>query len=250
MRIENSFLPVRGVGERTERQLWRAGITHWDDFDGSVVGSSVAERVHRFVDLATDHLDRGESRFFGETFPSGSHWRLYENFGGEACFLDIETTGLSQARDDVTVVSLHRAGETTTLVRGRDLTREALRRELEPAKLLVTFNGKRFDAPFLESAFDLELDGPHVDLMYPCRTLGLTGGLKAIEEEVGIARERRDISGLDAVRLWHAYERGDESALETLVEYNRADTRNLQALAEHVVSGLHESVFVSACEED
>ena len=246
MRIENSFIPVRGVGERTERDLWAAGVTTWDAFDGSVVGPTVAGRVASFVDVASDHLAQRDARFFGETFPAGSHWRLYEDFRGNACFLDVETTGLSRRRDDVTVVSLHRDGGTRTLVRGRDLTREALVRALGRAKLLVTFNGKRFDVPFLERAFGLDVDLPHVDLLYPCREVGLTGGLKGIEREVGIGRDRQDLSGEDAVRLWRRYERGDESALSTLVEYNRADARNLEALADHVTRSLHERVFESA----
>ena len=101
--------------------------------------------------------------------------------------------------------------------------------------------------PFLETTFDLDLGLPHVDLLYPCRSVGLTGGLKAIEREVGIGRGLPDLSGWDAVRLWREYERGRESSLETLLEYNRADTRNLRALADHVTGALHEQVFVAAC---
>lgn len=248
MRIENSFLPVRGVGERTERDLWARGVTHWDDFDGAGVGPTVAERIDRFVDVARDHLRRGESRFFGSVFPAGTHWRLYEDFRASACFLDIETTGLSADRHDVTVVGLHRGDETRTLVRGQDLDRATLVTALADASLLVTFNGKRFDVPFLETAFDCTIDLPHVDLMYPCREVGLTGGLKSIESEVGIGRARDDLSGRDAVRLWHAHERGDDDALATLLEYNRADARNLRALADHVTGVLHDEVFVAARE--
>ena len=247
VRIENSFIPVRGVGERTERDLWREGITHWDAFEGSALGPTLGERVESFIETAAERLDRGDARFFGEAFPDSDHWRLYENFRADACFLDIETTGLSQRRDEVTVVGLHRGEETRTLVRGRDLDRDALRRELADAKLLVTFNGRRFDVPFLEATYDLDLDLPHVDLMYPCRTVGLTGGLKSIEREVGIERERPDLSGWDAVRLWREYERGSESSLETLLAYNRADVVNLQTVADHVAGTLHERVFESAC---
>ena len=247
VRIENSFIPVRGVGEKTERDLWSAGVTHWDAFDGAALGPTLGARVEEFIDVAGDHLAEGNASYFGEVFPDADHWRLYEDFRAEACFLDIETTGLSQRRDDVTVVGLHRDGETTTLVRGRDLDRERLRRALEGSKLLVTFNGRRFDVPFLEASFDLDLDLPHVDLVYPCRTIGLTGGLKAIEREVGIGRDLPDLSGWDAVRLWREYERGRESSLETLLEYNRADTRNLGALADHVTDTLHEQVFAAAC---
>ena len=246
VRIENSFIPVRGVGEKTERDLWADGVTHWDAFDASALGPTLGARVESFIDEAGDHLTRGNARFFGGAFPDSEHWRLYEDFREDACFLDIETTGLSQHRDQVTVVGVHRGDETRTLVRGRDLTRDALRRELDDAKLLVTFNGRRFDAPFLEGRFDLDLGLPHVDLLYPCKSVGLTGGLKAIEREVGIGRDGPELSGWDAVRLWREYERGNEASLETLLEYNRADTRNLRDLADHVTAELHERVFASA----
>ena len=104
--------------------------------------------------------------------------------------------------------------------------------------MLGTFNGARFDVPFLETSFDLTIDTPHIDLMYPCRRLGLTGGLKQVERGVGIDRDRPDLSGEDAVRLWREYERGDERALETLVSYNRDDTANLQTLIELVTNRL------------
>jgi uncharacterized protein YprB with RNaseH-like and TPR domain len=239
VRIENSFIPVQGVGEATERKLWAAGVTHWDDFDGQAVGPTTAERIESWIAEADDRLVDGDTAYFGRSFPSDARWRLYENFRGEACFLDIETTGLDHARDDVTVVSLTRAGETTTLVRGRDLTAGRLRAELDPASMLLSFNGKRFDVPFLESAFDVDIDNPHLDLMYPCRRLDLTGGLKTVEKDLGIDRDRPDLSGRDAVRLWHEYERGDQSALDTLVSYNRDDTENLRALADEVTGRLH-----------
>lgn len=241
MRIENSFIPIRGVGETTERRLWEAGITRWDDFDGSVVGPTTADRIHDFVDVAADHLRRGDARFFDEAFPSGERWRFYENFRDDALFFDIETTGLDAARNDVTTVSVYRGGDTTTLVRGDNLTASALREQFTDAPLIVSFNGARFDVPFLEESFDLDITAPHLDLMYPCRRLDLTGGLKRIETDVGIDRDRPDLSGEDAVRLWRQYERGDDAALDTLVSYNREDTENLERLAEHVTDRLHDT---------
>ena len=244
MRIENSFIPVHGVGEATERRLWNDGVTHWDAFDGSSVGTTTERRIREFIATARDRLDAGDAAFFDEAFPSASRWRLYENFRDDACFFDIETTGLDARHNDVTIASFRRAGETTTLVRGEDLTRAAVAAQLADASLLVSFNGKRFDVPFLERAFDLDVDRPHVDLMYPCRRLDLTGGLKAIERAVGIDRDRPELSGRDAIRLWHQYERGDDRALSTLVSYNRADTENLESLVEVVTGRLHDEVFV------
>ncbi|MDQ2048950.1 ribonuclease H-like domain-containing protein [Natronolimnohabitans sp. A-GB9] len=250
MRIENSFIPVRGVGETTERRLWRQGITHWEEFNRttSVVGDTVADRIESFIEEGWTHLERGDVSVFTEALPASSRWRCYENVSEETCFLDIETTGLDASTNDVTTVSVHRGGETKTFVKGRDLTARRLERELADSSLLVTFNGQRFDVPFLETCYDLEVTTPHVDLMYPCKQLGLDGGLKAIERELGIDRDMPDLSGRDAVRLWHEYENGDDGALETLVEYNRADTRNMEPLMEIVADRLHETVFEAACE--
>ncbi|WP_058366788.1 ribonuclease H-like domain-containing protein [Haloparvum sedimenti] len=247
MRIENSFIPVRGVGEATERRLWERGMTDWDAFDSTAdvsgVGPTTADRIESFIAEAWTHLDDGNAAFFDGAFPSGERWRLYENFRAETCFFDIETTGLDERRDEVTTVSFHRDGETTTLVQGEDLTAERVREQFREAELLATFNGARFDVPFLETSLGIDVETPHLDLMYPCKRIGLSGGLKPIEKELGIDRDRPDISGRDAVRLWREYERGDESSLETLVSYNREDTVNLRALADTVCETLHENVF-------
>ncbi|PSQ15208.1 exonuclease [Halobacteriales archaeon QS_8_69_26] len=244
MRVENSFIPVRGVGEVTEKKLWRSGVTAWEEFDGSVVGPTLADRIESFVDEARDRLRAGDATYFDREFPGGERWRLYENFRDEACFFDIETTGLSKYRDEVTTVSLHRDGETTTLVRGRDLTAERLRREFADASLLVSFNGARFDVPFLEANYDLTVETPHLDVMYPCKKAGFSGGLGEVERALGIDRARPDISGEDAVRLWYQYERGgDRDALETLVSYNREDAENLRPVADAVTGILHDEVF-------
>ncbi|MFW6448828.1 MAG: ribonuclease H-like domain-containing protein [Halobacteriota archaeon] len=244
MRVENSFIPVRGVGQRTEQRLWREGITHWNAFEPEVLGGRTGRRVEAFIDTASERLAAGDAAFFAEAFPTKCRWRLYENFRESTVFLDNETTGLSQRHHDVTVVSLHDATGTRTLVRGRDLTRERLCDALDGADLLVTYNGRRFDVPFLERAFDLPIDLPHLDLMYPCRRLDLTGGLKVVERTLGVDRDEPDISGRDAVRLWRRYEAGDSAALDTLIRYNRDDTVNLRAVTEAVCERLHRRVFV------
>lgn len=244
MRVENSFIPVRGVGETTERSLWTEGVTHWDAFTPDVVGPTTAERIEEYLATARPRLDDGDSQFFAETMPSRCHWRLYENFRAETLFFDIETTGLSKHQHDVTTVSVHRDGETRTYVQGQDLTRDALREEFASAKLVGSFNGKQFDVPFLEAAFDLDIDLPHLDLRFIGERLDLTGGLKRVEADLGIERDRPDISGRDAVRLWHEYDRGgDTAALETLISYNQDDARNLATLADKLTGRLHDRVF-------
>ncbi|ESW85866.1 exonuclease [Mesorhizobium sp. LSJC269B00] len=151
-------------------------------------------------------------------------------------FLDIETTGLSHYYDEITVIGWSIGGRASTLVKG-DQHRELVE-DAKNAIAMVTFNGIRFDQRFIRQEFpDVELPGIHLDLMYLCRRVGLTGGQKAIERQLGI-NLRSDIGNLDgfaAVLLWHRYLRGDFGALETLVRYNRADIAAMGAIFDHVL---------------
>jgi uncharacterized protein YprB with RNaseH-like and TPR domain len=244
VRVENSFIGVDGVGEQTERSIWEQGITHWDEFEPSVVGGKRGDRIDQFIRTSREYLDAADVAYFDRQFPSSEQWRLYETFDDRACFFDIETTGLDEHRNQVTTVSLHQNGDTETLVAGDDLTAGNLRAAFADADLLVTFNGKRFDVPFLEANFDIDLQRPHLDLMYTAKKIGLSGGLKQVEKDIGIERDRPDISGRDAVRLWREHERGQDGSLETLISYNREDTVNLRTLADTVTARLDEERFL------
>jgi uncharacterized protein YprB with RNaseH-like and TPR domain len=72
----------------------------------------------------------------------------------------------------------------------------------------------------------------HVDLCFALKRLGYSGGLKRIEEKLGIDRteETRGLSGWDAVRLWRMYRAGNEKALEVLLTYNREDVLHMENL--------------------
>ncbi len=251
MRLENSFILAPGVGEKTEKKLWKKGITHWDDLeDKRPLSDTKQEKIEVFLEKARKNLEVNNSYFFSNKLPNKESWRIYKNFSEDACFLDIETTGLDKKKNKVTTVGIHRAGDSKVLVRDQDLTRERLKKEIEKSSMLVSFNGKRFDQPFLEHNFDLNIERPHIDLMYPCKRLGYSGGLKKIEKQLGIERDLEDVDGREAVRLWKRYEnKGDEDALQKLVKYNRFDTENLQNLIETVHRQLREEVYRPHVEE-
>lgn len=245
MRIQNSFILAPGIGEKTEEKLWQNGITHWNHFEKcEAVGQRKQEKVNRFLEKAWNNLKVGNTVFFGDKLPSGELWRMYENFRENVCFFDIETTGLDAENKDVTTVSFHRDGEDTTLVRGKNLTQQRLEKEIFDSSMLVSFNGKRFDQPFLEHNFDLNVETPHLDLMYLCRRLGISGGLKDVEKQLHIDRELEDIDGREAIRLWKRYKRkGDEDALNRLIRYNRYDARNLKKLLSEVHTRLERRTY-------
>ncbi|MCL2679447.1 MAG: ribonuclease H-like domain-containing protein [Dehalococcoidia bacterium] len=157
-------------------------------------------------------------------------------------YLDIETTGLSPGDCKITIIGIHLSdGIEDGFVQlvGDEITPDNLLAALAGVKTIHTYNGSRFDMPFIAARLgvDLTRDFDHCDLMYDCWRNNLYGGLKRVERTLGIARRLVDINGLEAVRLWWRYENDyDREALRILCEYNREDVVNLKTLKEKVVA--------------
>jgi len=151
-------------------------------------------------------------------------------------YLDIETTGLSADCHEITVVGIYLVeGSNTRFVQlvGEDITEESVLGALDGVSTIFTYNGKRFDLPFIRArlGLDLEAEFGHHDLMYDCWRNNLYGGFKAVEQQLGIPRQLTGIGGFEAVMLWWRYiNEGDRTALHLLMEYNREDVMNLMVL--------------------
>lgn len=151
-------------------------------------------------------------------------------------YLDIETTGLSPNYNHFTVVGICiDYGDFQRLVQvvGENITATNVLEPLDGVETLYTYNGSRFDLPFLTRrlGIDLEERYRHRDLMYSCWARNRYGGLKAVERRLGICRQLPDIDGREAAGLWQRYRAAtDRDALQTLLEYNREDVLNLKTL--------------------
>ena len=112
----------------------------------------------------------------------------------------------------------------------------AMAEALQKARLWVTFNGRCFDVPVLQRHFsDLPIPPVHLDLRFLCHRVGLRGGLKTVEQTIGIPRppHLRGVGGCEAAVLWRTWIATDElEALRFLVEYNLYDAFQLRALAD------------------
>lgn len=244
--IKNSFIFLEGVSEKREQNLWEFGIHDWDSFlESKFLGFATTKKEmwDNQIKTAQKHLELDNSEFFSLNLKDSEHWRLYDKFKDKCAYIDIETTGLSKYRNSITTLSIWDGKEVKTFVAGQDLTEENLAKEFEKFKMICTFNGKMFDMPFIYEKFpSLKNNLPHLDLRWACRKIGLTGGLKKIEHEMGISRgDLEGVSGRDALRLWRKYKRGDENALDILVRYNQEDVINLETIADKVVSDLKQN---------
>jgi hypothetical protein len=153
-------------------------------------------------------------------------------------YLDIETTGLCSFYDEITVIGICLANDfENRLVQlvGGDVTRTNLLRNLRCVDTIYTYNGSRFDLPFINIRLGVNLieHFHHRDLMHDCWRNNLYGGFKAVERQLNIPRRLRGIGGAEAVTLWWRYQIGhDRRALDLLLEYNKEDVVNLMTLRE------------------
>ena len=155
-------------------------------------------------------------------------------------YLDIETTGLDSMSHAITVVGLYLDdGKRNALIQlvGEQATKQNLLKSLKDVRTIYTYNGSRFDLPFIRASLSLDLTEHHHhhDLMYDCWRMNLYGGFKAVERQLAIHRELKGIDGIDAIVLWwRYYNHDDQDALELLLQYNKEDVVNLKALRERL----------------
>ncbi|MBW6470974.1 MAG: ribonuclease H-like domain-containing protein [Methanosarcinaceae archaeon] len=233
--LTSTYIHIPSIGKTIEHKIWSSGIKTWSEFieqqDTMLISTGKKETIIAGIDESNDRLDAQDFEFFANALPRSEHWRTYRHFSGSVAYVDIETTGLSPEYDDITVVGIYDGKDAKTYVRGIDL--DDIVEELAKYELLITFNGARFDLPFIKQKYpQIEFNQLHIDLMYPLRRIGLSGGLKNIERTLEISRsdETTGIDGFEAVRLWRRYERGEKGALELLLEYNREDIVNLDTI--------------------
>ena len=167
-------------------------------------------------------------------------------------FFDLETTGLNGGagtcaflvgcgwfdEDGAFVTEQHLlmdyAGE-PAMLRG-------VAEQVASAGALVTFNGKSFDAPVLETRYLFHrLTSPctglaHVDLLHPARRFwGSTDeagcSLVALESRLLGLRRKGDVPGFEIpARYFHFVRSGDARPLAAVLEHNRLDLLSLAGL--------------------
>jgi len=202
----------------------------------------------RIGDLATADLGALDLFFDHARLPQAS--RL--------AYLDTETTGLVGGTGTCAfLIGIGAAEGSQFVVRQfflRDYPEEkaqlaALAEALEPYEGLVTFNGKTFDIPLLETRYTLaRMKSPfgrllHLDLLHPARRLWKlrleSCELVHLERELlGIGREG-DVAGSEIPSIYFDYLRtGDARGLQPVFYHNALDIVTLAALATELAGAI------------
>ena len=231
--LQNTFIHIQAIGAITEQRLWDTGLRDWDSFSDDIsIPLSVGRKyfLEKGIEESKRHLYQDNPGYFSKQLPSNQSWRLFPEFRESTVYLDIETTGLDRYFNDITTIALYDGNEIKTYVQGQNLN--DFIEDIQKYKLIVTYNGKSFDIPFIEHHFNIRLDHAQIDLRYVLYSLGYRGGLKGCERQLGMDRgELSDIDGFFAVLLWDEYiKTKNQQTLDTLLAYNIQDTVTLENL--------------------
>ena len=169
---------------------------------------------------------------------------------GRALFLDTETTGLSRGagtiafmiglgyvRDGAFIIEQYMVGdypdEPEMIAKLANLAKDF--------DVIVSFNGKAFDVPLLESRAvmcrmqQLFPNHRHLDLMHPSRRLWKrrigSCRLTALEEHILCSGREDDLPGSEAPKRFFEYMKtGDISLLDEVLKHNMLDIASLGTL--------------------
>ena len=230
--LYNTFQHLPRIGPKTEERLWEEGITDWG------IVRELPEEIIRMTpidpELIEDSFERIRTRdsgWFSRMLPPAERWRMFGEFRNSVAYIDIATDGRGhKAGGEITTICLWDGRELKSYVQGENLRN--FQDDILDYRLLVTYNGASFDLPFIESWFNMTLPHGHIDLRYVLAGLGIRGGLKSCEEQMGLSRG--DLAGVDgeyAVHLWNRYRAyAEQEVLDTLVAYNAMDVITLEQL--------------------
>ncbi|MCG9873286.1 MAG: ribonuclease H-like domain-containing protein [Leptospiraceae bacterium] len=237
--LRHTFQHITGIDKFMEANLWKSGISSWDKLrlNPSILKELGDERF--FPDEVLWELDHSEnalvkqdSHFFWNKLPYEEAWRLYDDLPQTFYALDIETTGLDLPHK-VTCVCVYDSKEIYQFTRSKNLDDFHDFWIGRNSPIILSYNGFKFDIPFLARSMQWKNPFPHLDLMHVLHKMGIKGGLKGSEVKLGIIRESAlsGIDGFQAVRLWNQYVETDISEyLDLLVKYNQEDTINLHRI--------------------
>ncbi len=231
--LTSSFSCFTGLSSTSEQKLWELGCLSWDQFEylpDTTFSKKKMNNVRLQIDQANIALKAGMPDYFINRFANPYKIRVLEKFQEQSAIIDIETTGLTQEAQ-ITSIAVLKHGEIFLYV--KDINLDNFLESLGDINLIITFNGTRFDLPFIKKYFKIDLTIPHLDLMSVLKQLGYDGGQKRCETALSLNRgPSAGIDGRDAIRLWKNWQHHQiQSDLNDLLFYNAEDVFMLEKLA-------------------
>jgi uncharacterized protein YprB with RNaseH-like and TPR domain len=230
--MRSTFIIFTGIGTERERKLWKMGCRDWNELPSRCI--SMGRRLDMEIADAETALKSMDAVYFARRLKPAERWRLLFEFESSCAFVDVEMDSYGKYANP-SIVGICRNNSYAFLMKGRDLDSKNIAETLGDSKVIVFYNGARHDLHFLRRLLpDIGERYATVDLLPIASRLGIKGGLKKTERELGVRRSRiveLSVSGR-AVELWKSWRRtGRRAFLNMLTLYNSEDACNLRPLA-------------------
>jgi uncharacterized protein YprB with RNaseH-like and TPR domain len=224
---------------------------------------------HRFLVIERSYPPghRHGSMSVADGLPPEDGWARLPLLGGSSCggrllFVDLETTGLAGGAGTYAFLvgcAWFDGGRLrvrqfllSSFAAERALL-EALGEVVREAATVVTYNGKTFDLPLIETRHVINrlatpfASMPHIDLLHPARRLwrGHDEGHRLVNLEQWLLGHERDgdVPGFEIPARYFRYVRsGDAAPLHAVLEHNRLDLVSLALLTARMAQLLEEGV--------
>lgn len=251
-RLSTRFGECLVIDRRYEAERWHGDIR---------IGDCVIDDLDALslLDPALKRAPGSTLQHTGAPCSTPQHPAAPPSTPGRTVFIDLETTGLSGGAGTLAfLVGCGYFDLGAFQVRQFLLTSHAAERALlaavaeffDATDLIVTYNGKTFDVPVMETRWtfhrmDMPLDGvPHFDMLHPARRLWKTrpdagasagdeGGcrLSTLERVLFDVQRVGDVGGFEIPGRFFGFIRnGDPRPLEPVLEHNRIDLVSLAAV--------------------
>ncbi len=256
-KLQKSIDKITSVSKnKSEKPMKKSGKNIEEILSGKFIKTPFGQSFVRENFFPNDYMcgDTLLSQIFKSSTHKLSHLvgdkRISEIDIRKTVFLDTETTGLSGgAGTFIFLIGLGYFTENQFCVRQyfmRDYDEEqallsALNELLLKFESVITYNGKSFDLPLMETRFimsgmEMNLKNPaHLDLLYPVRRLWKRRlencSLSTVEREIlGVYREN-DVPGYLVPEIYFRYLRtGDARDIKGVFEHNLQDILSLVVL--------------------
>ena len=242
MPLYSSLMHISGISPKEESEYWKKGIYNLSQLrEVLYLKDALLNDVHldpilkSIEDISNSDISKILNELYNKSGRS-NYYRVAYSYPEDIMFLDIETTGLSRIYHYVTLIGWIINGNYNYWIPGMDDS--VFRDTFKKAKMIVTFNGTKFDCPFLNKIFnDIKVTKkPHIDLMYLCKAFGLMHGQKKIETQVGFNRPKEvaQCDGKEAIVLWYKFLFGNDSALKEMIIYNFYDISGMMFILDYI----------------
>lgn len=156
--------------------------------------------------------------------------------------MDIEATGLDASYGRLVCVCFKFEGEKkvrTMSIKSVHEEKELLewvQEQYDQVDVLVTWNGKRYDVPFLNARMFIHGMKPlvpkkHLDLMYKAKAIRTRGArLDGFAKDMGLAHQKFDVPA----SAWILAAEGDEKAIKDIVKHCELDVKITEDAARKV----------------